>query len=474
MINSFLEIGVPVTGDNFIGRDNLLRIVKEHLLARAQVSIAGLGRVGKSSLAREVLRQISELPNISTARVEINQFRDEGELWKEILFAFFDDFDETTYPGDNDDAYRWFRRCLRSKKKAGFQGVLLLDEFDSVREYGNAKLIIDRIREIACDRATYGLTFLFVSRRSLKRIQEECSGSNLFGICQKYYLGSFDQEEISKLSERHGMKIPADALARVFYYTGGYPYLTQHLLKELNEELRKSVLLTEGSVDLSFERCKHEFMSIFESFKEFLSYDDEWNSFCREFIPPKTEKCLPEIIQHLKDYGLITDGTDSNCISDYFCELIQCHYNNLPLLEPLRDLEKRLRHIVAQVLQQKYGNNWPIEIREKSDWYRRTFAQLDELRIREQKKFHAETSIFDIMEYSYPGTLKDIILQEWDSFKYLFGNDKALFAKSMNAICSIRTPFAHFRRAELVPQSSINQAMVAIQTLDKFLNAPTD
>ena len=74
---------------------------------------------------------------------------------------FFDDFDETTYPGDNDDAYRWFRRCLRSKKKAGFQGVLLLDEFDSVREYGNAKLIIDRIREIACDRATYGLTFLF-------------------------------------------------------------------------------------------------------------------------------------------------------------------------------------------------------------------------------------------------------------------------------------------------------------------------
>jgi len=475
MINAFLNVGASVSGRDFVGRAEYLKSIVDHLRVQAQVSICGLGRVGKTSLARESLSRIdSEASGIRKGQLEVNEYRKEIDLWKEILFVLFDDFDESRYPSSSDDAYRYFKGYLRKAKAGGFKAILLMDEFDSIREYDNSRIIIDRIRTVADNRSVYGLSFIFVSRRSLQRIQDECCGSNLFGICQKYYLRPFHLAEVLELVERYDISLPKEVVDRVFYYTGGFPYLVQHLLKEVVSGMQKGECLTDDTVDEAFVRCRHEFIGLYASFKEFLSYKDEWETFSREFVPPKTERASPEIIQHLSDYGLITDQTRSNCISDFCCELLQNEFHNLPLLEPLQCCEKQLRALVVERLQRQYGCNWPEAASEKDEWYRKTFADINDLRKREQMKFHAETSVFDIMEYSYPGTLKDIVCKEWGLFKDILGPDKADFVKSMDAICSIRTPLAHSRRTELVPQVALNQALVAIQKIDRLINKPSD
>ena len=81
----------------------------------------------------------------------------------------------------------------------------------------------------------------------------------------------------------------------------------------------------------------------------------------------------------------------------------------------------------------------------------------------------------DLLEFSYPGTLKDIIISEWDFFCDIFGKDnKTLFKKSMDAICLVRNPLAHARRAELIPASNLWAAQKAIDALNVFLDKPRD
>ena len=469
MKNPYAGVGRPVSGADFVGREDISRTIFESLVNSGCVSLSGLGRMGKTSLARNVFARIAiEAPGIRTGCVNMNEFRSQSDLWREILAEMLPDSSVGEgWPSDDSAAYLRFRRSLRNERNNG-EGklLLLLDEFDAVSDYDKAALIIDRIREIACDHNKYGLSFLFVSRRSLKRIQTECSGSNLFGICDNQTLIPFSRKELQTLCEL-SLPVSTDALEKLFHLTGGVPYLCASLLNKMIQVSSPSII-DEETVKSIVPGVTPDIYSYYDQLQSFLEEGNLWKAMCREFVAPKVEESSRRDMVELIRYGLVTDQTECGCLSDSLYDYINDSFHHLSMWEPLANFERALRLVVKKTLVSLYGNNWVKEAPQKKRYYSRLFPKLDELRIKEQSIFRIGSED-DLLEYSYPGTLKDIVTTEWDSFSALFGMTKAVFAEHMDAICILRNPTNHYRRAELVPSSVKLRAEEAIDALSSPL-----
>ena len=470
MKNPYAGVGRPVLGAEFVGRKGISRTIFESLVNSGCVSLFGLGRIGKTSLARNVLVRIAtEVPGIRTGCINMNEFRSQSDLWREILSEIFPDSSvEEGWPSDDSEAYLRFRRILRNEQKSGVRRLLLLlDEFDAVSDYDKAALIIDRIREIACDHNKYGLSFLFVSRRSLKRIQTECSGSNLFGICDNQTLLPFSRTELRALCEL-SLPVSTDALEFLFGLTGGVPYLGASLLNKVIQLGRRLSIIDEEAVKSIVSVVTPDIYNYYDQLQSFLEEGSLWNAMCREFVAPKVEGSTRRELAELIRYGLVTDQTECGCLSKSLYDYINDSFHHLSMWEPLANFERALRSVVKKTLVSLYGNNWVKEAPNRKPYYSRLFPKLDELRIKEQSIFRIGSED-DLLEYSYPGTLKDIVMTEWDSFSSLFDMTKAVFVSHMDAICILRNPTNHYRRTELVPASVKLRAEEAIGALSSPL-----
>lgn len=481
MNNPYIPDGTPAEGDFFVGRHERLQEIKDKLLIQSHVSLAGLGRVGKTSLGRKVLNSIAhEHPEIITKKVSMNAFRKGRSLLKVILSVFFPD-DGFDLPNDPDDSYLAFGEILRKKKKAGFKGILLIDEFDKATEYENSLTVLDWLREIACERNELGLTFLFISRRSLDRIQAECKdgpeGSNLYGICDKFFLQPFDKNETRELVALSKLDLNEEFLETLYVYTGGYPFLLEKFMNRFYDLYRRSPeKKAEELFPEAYLKVRHDFLDLFHDIRRFLSNNDgkAWKALCSEFIPPKEREADSETMQLFMDYGLINENTKSSCLSDTFCDYIQAHQNHLSMWEPLSNLEKALRIVVKEGLKELYGDHWFEAAPKNNPYYEKTFSELNERASDYQRRFNVGGPD-DLLEYSYPGTIKDIIIMEWDTyFKNFFGNDKNQFKESMNAVHTARNLLSHSRRTALIPEKTLLKARIAIDYLNKFLDRPHD
>ena len=468
--NPYSSVGRPVAGAEFVGRVRMSQTIFNFLLNSGSVSLSGLGRIGKTSLGRHVLARIkAEFPHLRTGCVNINEFRQQSDLWREILGEILSDSSCLEgWPADSSDSYFRFRRILRNERpsKASY-GVLMLDEFDAISEYDQAGLIIDRIRELACDQDRYGLSFLFVSRRSLKRIQNECSGSNLFGICDNQSLLPFSHEELRSLCEL-SFPVTKNALEILLLQTGGIPYLAATLLNKLIQSGKILAEIDEEMVKEMSLVVRSDIYNYFDQLRAFLEGGGLWQSLCREFVSPKVEATDVRDIAELTRYGLITDWSASGCLSDSLYSYINDSFHHMSMWEPLSNFERALRAEVKKTLVSLYGKSWIKEAPQRKAYYLRLFPKIDALRIKEQSIFTIGSEE-DLLEYSYPGTLKDIVMTEWDAFSAVFGMTKAEFAKHMDAICLLRNPTNHYRRAELIPRTVKLRAQEAIEVLSSCL-----
>ena len=471
MNNPYSGVGRRVSGPTFVGRERISRTIFDTLMNSGCVSLSGLGRVGKSSLAQEVLGRImTDAPDFRTGWSNVNEWRTQSDLWREILFSFFPDSSLLDgWPTDGTESYLKLRNAFRSERRTGGKrNLLVLDEFDAISDYEQSALIIDRIREIACDHDKYGLSFLFVSRRSLKRIQMECSGSNLFGICDNQTLLPFSREEVQSLCEL-SFPMSAEACEILFRLTGGVPYLAANLLNKLIQSGRDLLKIDEEAVNDFIPAVTPDIYNYYDQLRTFLEEGNLWTTMCREFVPPKVEESDGRDISELRRYGLITNQNESGCLSNSLYDYINDSFCHTSMWEPLANFERALRAEVKKKLISLYGNNWIKEAPNRKPYYSRLFPKLDALRIKEQSVFKVGSEE-DLLEYSYPGTLKDIVATEWDSaFSSVFDITEAEFCKHMDAICILRNPTNHYRRAELVPPSVKSRAEEAINTLSPFL-----
>ena len=89
--------------------------------------------------------------------------------------------------------------------------------------------------------------------------------------------------------------------------------------------------------------------------------------------------------------------------------------------------------------------------------------------MKKEQRFWNLGGASDILEYSYPGTLKEIICHQWTWFQNAVGDSKKDFCDWMDAIAKIRNPVKHNRPPTLIPEEEYEKAKKACEELQRLL-----
>ena len=204
MLNPFTNIGCPVTGERLVGREEIVDDIYQSLIDHSNYSIAGLHRIGKTSIGKEVFARIRRNhPDIRLASVTIGAIDTEFDLYQAILDHLF--------PGaelplsSKEDPWRDFNSLLR-KNAGDVQSIVMIDELDEIHKIEKSNRLINRLRCLLYDyKEDYHITMLFISARTLLSIQKRCPGSNLPGICFTRTIRPFSTvEPIKEMLSRCG------------------------------------------------------------------------------------------------------------------------------------------------------------------------------------------------------------------------------------------------------------------------------
>ena len=440
--NPYVGWGRPVSGERLIAREQIVKDLLYKLTNSANCSLVGLHRIGKSSIAQEVIRLLQEqfADNFICVDINLKNYKTESEIYEEILYQLVPDEDIICENSPN--PFRAFQRFMRNWGK-NHKTVIFIDELDQIRDYDNANLILNRFRDFGYD-SHYGITFCFISARSLSCIQQEIYGSNLAGICESSYVKPLDIDGISKMAARGGLT-SSETIQAIFEISGGHPCLSEALLSHIFSGAEKIDDINADYVQKTIERqdCARVFLDYYSNLKLFFSsWEKGWEVLCDYLVGPLLSKHL-ELNNLLHEYGIINEQLERPCSKHFYDYLLQVR-RLTPTFPIIGDVEKQLRSLVKQVLEKKHGPSWIDKLKAQNPFYQKTFEELGAIMEKEQRQFQLG-NYDDLLEYSYPGTLKDIILYSWPDFQKLLGDSKVEFKTAMDAICVVRNPLAHNR-----------------------------
>ena len=294
MINPFEKVGRPATGERLIGREEIVDDIYRALIAGANYSIAGLHRIGKTSIGKEVLSRIEkDNHNIRCASITMGTIHSELELYQDIADGLC--FEKVYESSSNDNAWRDFKRYI-CKENSNSRAIVMLDELDSVSDLDNSGLIVNRLRELAHE-DRYNLTFLFISARTLLWIQNKGNGcgSNLSGICHNSFIGPFkDATVLDKMIKRSGIESP-QLSKLLFAITGGHPFLAELLLcATFNLAYRKNNELSCELLKEALSQNSNQFIEYYKRLEFFINdmETNAWSKLCDYTVGPLLELLL--------------------------------------------------------------------------------------------------------------------------------------------------------------------------------------
>ena len=236
--NPFVGYGTIASGERFVGRDlergSLHRRLYE---ARSSAALIGLTRMGKSSLANKVLGEAPDERTL-TGWINIATVRSGAEVLRDILAmcppetALHATFMTAGSASDNPeipihDLYRLIRDALLRLRRSDGHLVVVLDEFDSIRHFPDARDFLNLLRELVYYPDRIPMASLAVARHPIDRIEVEAADVSSFaGVCDSIYLGPMEYRHIMAMAARSG-RLASDAPDVAWKYAAGHPFLTE-------------------------------------------------------------------------------------------------------------------------------------------------------------------------------------------------------------------------------------------------------
>lgn len=463
--NPYSGRGQPVSGDRLVGRTELLTRVVNCVQSMANCSIVGLPRIGKTSIARETLRHIEKTAKDTTGGyITLDAIRGPIQAYTRIIQETAPDQSPDTHvicTNNHDDAYSDFIHILRKRQKSGYKSVLVMDEMDAiVREFSDTSLFISRLREVANDRDRYGMTFVFVSRRSLDMIQGMVDYSTLAGLCETIYLPPLTYDGLQELCNRSLLNIDHDTCESLWQITGGHPFLSEVVMCEATEEAtkRQAGHISKALIEDAQHRQSHEFTNQYQQLARLLSQDQMFDSMCELLVGPLWRRIDPHTVSLLTHYGLLKNRNKTSenieCMSQHFKEYLALITRKTPTWDLLGDTERRLRYLIQAQMQAIYGEDWFEQLRSKHPNLRDALDKLPQLRDKEQRQFASITDL-SILDYAYISDLKDLVYAEWKEYQPILRDNKSEWEKRFQNIIKVRNPMAHNRS---VPEDIVIEA----------------
>lgn len=482
--NPYAAYGNVVTGLEFVGRDDRVRSIRGRVFASvgsASVSIVGPPRVGKSSLAREVLDRFAVGRNpralvFVPLWITVMGRESEQSLFRELALevqAWLDNhggehakrlrpsYDRVVEATGWDDMSMSLRNYLREVRLLGYQLVAVLDEFDAARNVFRRAAPFELLRTIAYN-SDIRVALIVTSRRELAEIvvrstPEMSTFPQIFGT--SITLGCFRPSELTALIARSPHEDGAFREALFTWLsreTGGQPFLASALLAHLHDSLAGG-LAAPDELDRRFAdavtACADLAVKHHEEMLELLRAEGRLNLLLEVLFGPQVtagpldaERLRREGIIRETDYGW---AAFSENFQQYLA-LLERKVDDWPLWQKT---ETGLRDALAAALQAAYGDDWPIAV---AQTHKRIVEDCDLRRTRTPSGFGELVPGDNFLEYAYPQELLSIMMMYWDRLAAIFGRDRDEWRLRIELVASVRTPMAHNRRSVITPQEMEN------------------
>ena len=480
LMSIFTSYTTRVTDEkSFLGRQNHIARAEEWLFPLSpdefpSFSICGLTRMGKTSLALQLLERVKKIRGANSviyadATKWFPEGRNSARFWNKLRAEVQKKVAPLTQSDDADDAmvaYDKFEDILRCSTD---RKIICIDEFDKCLHLSDLSDFLNILRALINGSYEYKVQFVLVSRRSPELIQSKTDGSTLPGTLQRIDLKPFSREEfklLTALFREEGYALSEEEAHEIWELTGGHPYLSNAILSEV-----RNITQSDGNrIDLAYSRVS----PIFESYyQELLDFFDEFpveKRFQTEVVSSWRD-CLfferlygrmipPETKTHLKRYGLSGEESVVPAVFDTF---LRQAISALTNWEEICRLEKNVRDFIDTSLRKYYGNGnwfdcldihftdiWEWNESKKADAFKNTICRWFEKDRRRNPGLRNRP-----IDFCYFDDLAGLICMEqhwnpdkdkkWKGFSTLFHGSKDECRKLLEAVGAIRNPEAHSR-----------------------------
>ncbi len=245
-VNPFGGHGTLVSGERFVGRNEERHLLWRRLFqARSSAALIGLAGMGKSSLASKVLAEAAAEGTL-TGRVTVSTARCGAGVLEAILAmcqpaaAVRTPFTSAGRAADTPaipihDLYRMIREALLQLHDVGGHLVVFLDEFDSIRQFPDARDFLNLLRELVYYPDQVPIAVLAVARRPIDHIEIAAANISSFaGVCDTIYLRPMGYEQIEAMAARSS-DLPDGAVDVAWKYAAGHPFLSEVAFRRMLE-----------------------------------------------------------------------------------------------------------------------------------------------------------------------------------------------------------------------------------------------
>jgi AAA ATPase domain/Putative DNA-binding domain len=336
----------PVTGDDFFGRQAMLRDASAALNSDENIAILGLRRSGKTSVLTELKRQMLRTGTIVTmADLQVLQSKSVGSLAKSISQNLMDDLraarqsglnvkagdpklkqlDDISLPELSDLLKRVANRNSRTRI------VIAIDEIESANRIAKSdpeevRTLLAALRAAAQACPNISLAFSGVANRMFRStilgVGEKAVDNPMFGQVNCIYITAFDEAETSDLLIKLGRPMFLDwtreAVSQVQDATGGMPYFVRNLASAV----RKSVKSGEEVSDLTMAAVTVDHLAaVLPSWREEASSD--WGQLIealRLHYPEAADLLEPSLSSNELDQWIVSEAATRDAADD-LCRL---------------------------------------------------------------------------------------------------------------------------------------------------------
>lgn len=476
--NPFEKCGKIVSGERFVGRKSIISKIRERIVnGSANVSLVGLPRMGKSSIAYQALMENKDILVKSkivpifytlTTSMDIPKFYDGlmriiiRELKASLLFE--DNVINTLcnfrneYKISNEiyDVHDFIDTICREKVRI----IIILDEFDAASGIFKSSGGFEDLRTLCYEgeRSNY-VSFLTTSRRSIQNIETTCGNSTFYHLFAygEIPISVFNGEDIDlywkrvrkHLKRNYSQKLSNEIISVLNAYSGSQPFL----MDIVNSEMLPYLL---SNAESPLNEIKIKLEDQFKYFERVIN-DEKLLDFATEILlgPVVSENIQSEVDKLLR-YGFIkeasavykksilhadmgymnSNGNVYTCISSDFTRYFYAsHRYDSRILPIYGTLLKALKDMIEQYFIDNYGNSWE---------YNAVATSIDTLRkMQHMDRVQHITPSPSLAYYINETVVKDIISKDPDPFRRIFRNDFRTNLSKLHWVCYIRNHYKH-------------------------------
>jgi len=494
--NPLADYGNIIFGDRFVGRKPEISEIHNRVLGKnsGNISIIGLPRIGKSSLAWQALlteRKKYKNNKIFIIRIDVGEFNNSINLFSFLVDCvkeeLFENVDETlklklekTISKINDqntsnhEKMGSIQKFFKIVQLNAFKIIIVLDEFDHIKTFFKIE-DFQFLRELSIHPETR-VVFVTLSRRTIQEIElENGSISTLAGVFSNLFLTPFNSDDLFdywNVLKILGVETESEYRDQVIKYTGAHPFLMDLFNYEIINKL-----LIDPKYDLSLivdSVVSGLKLSLLNNYDNILTLLEEEKLLDKTFqiLLGPTFNLDQKSIERLLRFGILKHDKESDkyhCFSKFFLDYLNLKQTEFDIWPLWNEAERSLRDLIKNFLTIEYGDNWIEAYTKKHPEKVSNLKKLEDNQAKNIKSFGIRASI-NLVDYTYPMDMFDIFISEdWNYFKNILGDQKKDWKERFLLLAKIRNPIAH-SNSYFITETDYNTAIGICNLILKKIN----